>query len=81
LTVLDTVNLAGKIYNVRHAWTLKEISRTRVGVHTSDDNEPVLHKWKPTGLTYSKTVTFGPIRKQKNVTFGQLGIVRKFKGG
>jgi len=33
LTVLDIVNLAGKIYNVRHAWTLKEIIRTRVGSH------------------------------------------------
>jgi len=41
---LDIVNLAEKIYNVRHAWTLKEISRTRVGVHTSDNNEPALHK-------------------------------------
>jgi len=28
---LDIVNLAEKVYNVRHAWTLKEISRTRVG--------------------------------------------------
>jgi len=44
LTVLDIVNLAEKIYNVRHAWTLKEISRTRVGVHTGDNNEPALHK-------------------------------------
>jgi len=33
------------------------------------------------GLTYSKIVTVGPIRKQRNLTFGQLGIVRKFKGG
>ena len=48
------VNLAEKIYNVRHAWTLNEISRTRVGVHTGDNNEPASHKWKPMGLTYSK---------------------------
>jgi len=33
LTILDIVNLAEKIYNVRHAWTQKEISRTRVGSH------------------------------------------------
>ena len=81
MTVLYIVNLAEKIYNVRHAWTLNEISRTRVGVHTADNNEPALHKWKTMGLMYSKIVTFGPIRKQLNLTFGQLGIVRKFKGG
>ena len=81
MTVLDIVNLAGKIYNVRRAWTLKEISRTRVGVHAGDNNEPALHNWKPVGLTYSKILTFGHIRKQRNLTFGQLGIVRKFKGG
>jgi len=51
---LDILNLAGKIYNVRHAWTLKEICKTREGVHTVDDNEATLHKWKPIGLTYSK---------------------------
>jgi len=38
------LNLAGKIYNVRHAWTLKEISKTREGVHTGDDNGTTLHK-------------------------------------
>ena len=48
---LDIVNLAGKIYNIRHAWTLKEISKKHEG---GDDNEPALHKWKPMGLTYSK---------------------------
>ena len=58
----------------------KEISRTRVGVHTGDNNEPALHKWKPMGLTYLKIVTFGPIRKQRNLTFGQLGIVRNVRG-
>ena len=51
---LDIVNLAGEIYNIRHAWTLKKISKTREGVHTGEDNEPALHKWKPMGLTYSK---------------------------
>jgi len=55
---LEIVNLGGKIYNVRHAWTLKEISRTRVGVHTRDNNEQALHKWKPMGLTYSKSSDF-----------------------
>ena len=34
----DVLNLAGKIYNVRHTWTLKEISKTHEGVHTGDDN-------------------------------------------
>jgi len=38
------LNLAGKIYNVRHAWTLKEISDTREGVHTGDDNGTTVHK-------------------------------------
>ena len=50
----DILNLAGKIYNVRHAWTLKEISKTREGVHMGDDNGTTLHKLKPMGLTYSK---------------------------
>ena len=63
MTVLDIINLAEKSYNVRHAWTLKEISRTRVGVYAGDNNEPALHKWKLMGLTYLKIVTFGPIRK------------------
>ena len=49
----DILNLAAKIYNVRHAWTLKEISKTREGVHTGDDNG-TLHEWKLMGLTYSK---------------------------
>jgi len=52
--LLDAVNLAGKIYNIRHAWTLKEISKTREGGHMGDDNETMLHKLKPMGLTYSK---------------------------
>jgi len=54
---------------------LKEISKTREGVHTGDDNETTLHKWDPMGLTYSKfwlldllgsseILAFGPIRKQ-----------------
>jgi len=41
---LDILNLAGKTYNVRHAWTLKEISKMREGVHTGDDKEAALHK-------------------------------------
>jgi len=53
---LDILNLAGKIYNIRHACTLKEIVKTREGVrvHMGDDNETTLHKWEPMGLTYSK---------------------------
>jgi len=51
---LDILNLSGKIYKVRHDWTLKEISKTREGFHTGDDNETTLHKLKPIGLTYSK---------------------------
>jgi len=34
----DILNLAGKIYNVRHLWTLKEISKTLEGVDTGDNN-------------------------------------------
>ena len=45
----DTLNRVGKICNVRHAWTLKEISETREGVHTGDSNETMFHKWKPMG--------------------------------
>ena len=48
------LNLAGKIYKVRHAWTLNEISKIREGVHTSDDIGAALHKWEPMGLKYSK---------------------------
>jgi len=40
----DTLDRAGKIYSVRHAWTLKQISKTREGVHTGDDNGTMLHK-------------------------------------
>jgi len=40
----DTLNHLGKIYNVRHAWTLKEISETREGVHLGDNNGRMLHK-------------------------------------
>ena len=50
----DILNLTGKIYNIRHAWTLKEIGKTREGVHTGDGNETTSHKWKPVGLKYSK---------------------------
>ena len=32
----NIVNFSGKIYNIRHAWTLKEISGTLVGVHKVD---------------------------------------------
>jgi hypothetical protein len=32
----NIVNFSGKIYNIRNAWTLKEISGTRVGVHKVD---------------------------------------------
>jgi len=76
-SVWNILNLAGKIYNVRHAWTLKEISKTHEGVHTGDDNGTTSRKWKPMGLTYSKFLTVGPIREQRNLTFGQSGIVRK----
>jgi len=65
----DILNLAGKIYNVRHAWTLKEISKTREGVHTGDDNGTTLHKWKPM-VNVFKILTFGPIREQRILTFG-----------
>ena len=40
----DTLNRVGKIYNVRHAWTLKEISETHEGVHSGDNNGRMLHK-------------------------------------
>ena len=33
------------------------------------------------GVNVFKILTFGPIRKQQNLTLDQLGIVRKFKGG
>ena len=48
--LLDILNLAGKICNIRHACTLKEISKTREGVHTGDDNETALRKWEPMEL-------------------------------
>jgi len=40
----DNLNLAWKIYNVRHAWTLKENSKTHEEVHTGDDNGTTLYK-------------------------------------
>jgi len=40
----DILNLAGKIYIVRHAWTLKEIGKTREGVHTGNDSGTLLHE-------------------------------------
>jgi hypothetical protein len=36
---------------------------------------------KANGVNVLKILTFGPIRVQRNLTFGQSGIVRKFKGG
>jgi len=33
------------------------------------------------GVNVFKILIFGPIRQQLNLTFGQLGIVRKFKRG
>jgi len=39
-----SLNRVGEIYNVRHAWTLKEISETREGVHSGDNNGRMLHK-------------------------------------
>jgi len=33
---------------------ITEISKTREGVHTGDDNETMLHKWEPMELMYSK---------------------------
>jgi len=59
---LVILNLARKIYNIRHACALREISKTREGFHTDDENETALHKWEPTELKYSKFF-FGPIRK------------------
>ena len=54
--LLDILNLARKIYNIRHAWTLKEISKTREGVHAGDDIETTLHKWKPMALKWTASV-------------------------
>jgi len=51
---LNILNLARKIYNIRHACTLREISKTREGVHTDDDNETTVHKWEPIELKHSK---------------------------
>jgi len=34
---------------------------------------------KANGVNVFKILTFGPIREQRNLTFGQSGIVRKFK--
>ena len=59
--LLGILNLAGKIYNVRHAWTLKEISKTHEWVHTSDNIGTTLHKWKPMGLTGSKFWLLDPL--------------------
>ena len=36
---------------------------------------------KANGVNVLKILTFGPIRVQRNLTFGQSGIIRKFKGG
>jgi len=54
----DILNLAGKIYNVRHAWTLKEISKTREGVHTGDDNGTASQKMKANGVNVFKILAF-----------------------
>jgi len=34
---LSILNLARKIYNIRHVYTLRELSKTREGVHTGYD--------------------------------------------
>jgi len=44
--------LLGRVTMLGTLWALKEISKTREGVHTSDDNGTALHKWKPMGLIY-----------------------------
>jgi len=36
---------------------------------------------KANGVNIFKILTFGPIKEQRNLTFGQSGIVRKFKRG
>jgi len=40
----DTLNRVGKIYNVRHASDSIEISETREGVHSSNNNGRMLLK-------------------------------------
>jgi len=36
---------------------------------------------KASGVNVFKIRTFGPIREERNLTFDQSGIVRKFKRG
>jgi len=51
----DVVNFDSlKGYLISHACTLREISETREGVHTGDDNETTLRKWE----TLFKILTF-----------------------
>jgi len=38
----------GKIYNVRHTWTLKKLGRS------NDNSGRMLHNKKPVGLMYTK---------------------------
>ena len=43
-----------KISNLVYDRRKREISKTREGVHTGDDNETTLRKWEPIELGYSK---------------------------
>jgi len=57
----------------------KEISETREGVHSGDNNGKNVTQIAASGVNVFKILTFGHIREQRNLTFDQLGTVRNFK--
>ena len=64
----------GKIYKVRHAWTLKKLVR-RVKEFTPATTMEECYN----GLNVFKILAIGPITEQRNLTFDQLSTVRNLK--
>ena len=63
-----------KIYNVRHAWTLKKLVRLVKEFTRATTMEA-------NGVNVFRILTFGLRREQRNITFDQSGIVRNFRKG
>jgi len=76
----DTLNHLGKIYNVRHAWTLKKLVR-RVKEFTQATTMEEYYMNGSQWVNIFKILTFGPTREPRNLTFDQLGTVGSFKKG
>jgi len=64
----------GKIYNVRHAWTLKKLVR-----HVNEFTR--VTTMEANGVNIFKILTFGLGREQRNLTSDQSGTVRNFRKG